>query len=49
VVNVLNHPVGSQVQSTLPLDQVQAYDWAFYGSIIAALGVGLLAKNKKNV
>jgi hypothetical protein len=47
VVNVLNHPRGTQVQSTLPLGQAQLYDWAFYASIIAAIAVGLLAKNKK--
>lgn len=47
IVNVLNKPVSDGIQSTLPLNQVLLYDWAFYGSFIAGTLIVLLAKRKR--
>ncbi len=47
VKDVLNHPIKQGVKSNLPLAQVLVYDWALYGTVIAAVLIALVAKNKK--
>ena len=49
IVKVLNKLVSSNVKSTLQLDQVLLYDWAFYASIVAGILIVLIAKRKTKV